>query len=846
MSRDGGEAGHAVAALADRWIEAGWLAALALVPLYVGFFSARPYTVGKEYLLRFLVILMAGAWAMRLGATGWPPGGPDLLGLPRRGPALPVAAYAAAVLVATAASIAPALSFRGSLAWLQGASTTLTHVAFFALLASGLRTPAQVGRVLTLVPLASLPVALYAIAQQLGWDPLVHAGPPDIVRWRARSTLGNHVFLGGYLVMVMPLTAAHLLGALARRRDAPRPAGPGDAWRLGASLAGQVLLLAAVLVATVPIPALWWVLAPVLVSYLLLALSSAQYLSRAGPGAAATFHAGLLLLQAVALALSQARGAWLAAMAGAVVFGALVALRQRAYRRLAGVAAAAVLAGLFVAALNAPLGALAPLRRVALLDRLGSLSAFESDAIRDRLLLWRTAGRLMWTRPDVGGAPDPLGPGRVLVGYGPETFRLAAEPTLPAPLARGESWQRVHTHVHNDLLQHLDEMGVLGLAAFLVLVGAFYRLALGTLRERGDPAGQRVLIALVAAMTAHLAELQFGLGITSTRLLFWTYLALAVALSRPAPGEVAAPEPVLRPAWIRRQLALAAVLALAGATVLSSRDVAGLWLGLAGLTASLLMVALALGPAIRPAPRGLAWWPAAVAAAVAGLAFYGTIRPLAAHAYYRLGEFEAGWDRPGTSLAAYQAAARLYPRDDAYRVALGQAYARLGSHLAERPASAPAPPGRALVADQALVLAEEALQEARRLQPLDARHVFHLAQLNHAWGLRGRPERLARALDLYREAAAMSPNRLAVRVGWSLAHLANREPARALEQIRGAQSLGHESWAIHYALALAYDQTGRRDLAAREAGIAARARRGGEPLAAIPGIEDRDAPRLSP
>ena len=842
MRRAGEGAERSIALLGDRFIETGWLVALALVPLYVNFYSPRPYTVGKEYLLRFVVILMAAAWCLKVSA-GWKHAHlREILGLARHPLTLPMVAYAAAIGVATGTSIAPALSLRGSFAWLQGASTALTYLAFFGLLVLNLRTREQVRRARVLVVLASLPVALYAIAQQLGWDPLVHTGPPDIVKWRARSTLGNHIFLGGYLVMVMPLTAAGLLEALAPGREPARDvrsdarhAGP-----LAVSLLGQSLLLGVFLVVSGAIPQLWWALLPVLVSYLSLALWSCHRLAQVTPVAARSLYAGLLLLQGIALVLSQARGAWLGAMAAAVVFGGLLALRRGRYRLLAGVVGGMVVAGLLVTLLNVPQGPLQPLKRFPSFDRLGSLSAFETEAIKDRLLLWKTAARLVWARPDVGLSPDPLAPARALVGYGPETFRLAAETVLPAPLARGDGWQRVHTHVHNDLLQHLAETGVLGLAAFLWLLAAFYRMTLAALWQSHDRADQLALIALVAAMTAHLAELQFGLAVTTTRALFWAYLAWAVALARPAahaPADVAAP--ASRP-WMVRQMALALGLAVAAITMPTLRHAGGVWLGMGGLAASMLMVAVGLGPPVRLTPR-LTWRQAAIGAVVGVLAFYGSIRPLAAHAYYRFAEFEAGRGDPAGSVSAYRAALALYPREDAYHVALGQAYAQLGNLvLGYTPGSAPGPLG-----DGALAMAEASLQEARRLQPLDGRHVFHLAQLNHAWGLRGRPERLERAIDFYREAAAMSPQRLAVRVGWSLAHLAKREPARALEQIRTAQALGHESWAIHYALAVAYGQLGSRELALEQAKLAAQGRGDGGVMQLIPGLDDRTDPPAS-
>jgi tetratricopeptide (TPR) repeat protein len=123
-----------------------------------------------------------------------------------------------------------------------------------------------------------------------------------------------------------------------------------------------------------------------------------------------------------------------------------------------------------------------------------------------------------------------------------------------------------------------------------------------------------------------------------------------------------------------------------------------------------------------------------------------------------------------------------------------------------------------------LALAEASFQEARRLQPLDARRVFDLAQLNHLWGLHGRQERLEMALRYFAETAELSPNRLAVQVNWAMVYLDKNQPQVALERIQSAQSIGHESWFIHYALALIHNKLGNREVALKEAETAVRIR----------------------
>ena len=99
--------------------------------------------------------------------------------------------------------------------------------------------------------------------------------------------------------------------------------------------------------------------------------------------------------------------------------------------------------------------------------------------------------------------------------------------------------------------------------------------------------------------------------------------------------------------------------------------------------------------------------------------------------------------------------------------------------------------------------------EASRLQPLDPLGPFHVAQLNHQWGLKGKPERLEMALNYYSEAHKLSPNRISILVPWAMLYLAKNEPNRALELIQTAQALGAHPDLVQQALANIYDRMGK-------------------------------------
>src|SRR5262249_38807118 len=111
--------------------------------------------------------------------------------------------------------------------------------------------------------LGSVPVCLLALGQAVGWDPLPKPWDPAISSLTVRSTFGSHLFLGSYLVVLVPLTLARLGWVLRNRAEAGgwsrptrtewRRALVSAAWALGGvfliGLASQWSLM-------------WWTLVP--------------------------------------------------------------------------------------------------------------------------------------------------------------------------------------------------------------------------------------------------------------------------------------------------------------------------------------------------------------------------------------------------------------------------------------------------------------------------------------------------------------------------------------------------------------------------------------------------------
>lgn len=525
-------------------IEAGWLAALVLVPLFFNVYSARVFEPDKITLLRSITLVMIAAWIVMQverattspawSDKGWRDGLRTWLRTPL---VLPTLALVAVYLVSTIFSVSPRVSLLGSYQRLQGTYTLLSYIIVFAMLLAIVRRQEQVDRLVTVAILTSVPIALYGLLQRAGADPLPWGG--DVVT-RVAGNMGNAIFIAAYLIMVFPLTVGRIVESFSDmlRRE---------------QLNGYDVVRAA--------------------GYVI-----------------------VLVLQTLTIYFSGSRGPWIGWFAGLFFLGLLLALYWRARWLMFGVIATAIAGLVFLIVLNLPNSPLAELRKVPYLGRLGTIFEIEGGTGKVRVLIWEGTVDLISPHeplvfPD--GSQDPYNALRPLIGYGPESMYVAYNRFYPPDLAHLESRNASPDRAHNETLDALAITGVLGLVVQLFLYGAvfYYGLkALGLMRAAiqrwlfvglyvgggliativawraageefigvGLPTGiafgvliylaisvlffygegmarlshnrQLLLIALLGGIIAHFIEIHFGIAIAATRLYFWTYSGLIVAI----------------------------------------------------------------------------------------------------------------------------------------------------------------------------------------------------------------------------------------------------------------------------------------------------------------------------
>jgi hypothetical protein len=509
------------------------------IPLAVLSSPMGPYDDPKVWALSILMALTGLGWivvARRRSASGSPV--PDPWGRLVPGMVLVCTAWS---LVATLTSVAPAQSVFGTFGRGVGLLTIgFAALAFFVIHAE-CRTPSAVRWIVDVALLGSVPVCLLALGQAIGWDPLPKAWDPAVRTLMIRSTFGTHVFLGSYLVVLIPLTLARLECALRERTDSGHWPAPSVAqWRRALTATMWVVGAVALIVLGLRWPGVWWALVP------WGALGAVAVRLRADdvegpPDTTLTVSLMVCLLagQVLVVVLSQGRGAFIGILVGIGVTGFAFLFRHRAWKTLGAAAVASTALVVFLVLLNMPGSPIARLGKVRLLSRLGDITNVEQGSPGwVRLQLW--SGIFDgWRRQMHGVSVIPgVVPGlRSFIGYGPETQLVVLEP-LTAPFARklsasGEGWyaRYVFDRAHNVVLDRLVTEGFVGVALWALLLASVVVLGVLRLRSSAGPVEPAIRVGALGAILGHVADGQVGMATPVPLLLFW--VAAALLTSRP-------------------------------------------------------------------------------------------------------------------------------------------------------------------------------------------------------------------------------------------------------------------------------------------------------------------------
>ncbi len=577
-------------------IEACWLAALIVTPLFFNVYSSRVFEPDKISLLRSIALVMLLAYLVKLldGGRLWLPARQDaaasrgqrversgaqlvfgrrqLAGLWKQPLLLPFALLIVSYAISTILSISPSVSWWGSYHRLQGTYTFASYLIIALLTVAHLRHPSQLRRLQHTIVLTSLPIAIYGVTQHFGRDPLPWG--EDVVT-RVAANAGNAIFLAAYLIMAFFLTLERTVSSFVYLlQNGSQGAEETDETEKG------------------PLPGPDHTLAGI--------LAGGCYLF-------------VLVVQLIAIVWTQSRGPGLGLAVGLYIFVLLLltGLRPRNYRAWTATWVWLGASGALLLVLLNTTGMGTGFRQVPIWGRLATVLDSSTGTGRVRVLIWEGVAELVaphepLTFPD--GKDDALNPLRPLIGYGPEAMWLAYNRFYQPELAQWEARNRTPDRSHNETWDSLAITGGLGfLANSLLFLSIFFWALrwLGLIRSRRDaalffslsigggllvsisflalgvsagflgvnwPTGlvlgliayvtlavfiqpesqtapderrrQLLIVALFAAIIAHYVEIHFGIAIAATRTYFWIIAALLLALGMRwlVPGSFAGEE----------------------------------------------------------------------------------------------------------------------------------------------------------------------------------------------------------------------------------------------------------------------------------------------------------------
>lgn len=525
----------------DGLIEAGWLAAVIVTPLFFNIHSDRVFEPDKLAILRTIAVLMASAWLVKfvdqkewrqLKRLDWRR--PDSLW---RMPFLAIVTLLVLIyLISTLFSVTRGVSWAGSYQRMQGTYTTLSYIIIFLTTIGTMRSMAQVRRVVTTIIITSIPVAFYGLLQHFDLDPLPWAG--DVTE-RVAGHMGNAIFIGAYLIMVVPLTLARILASFSNIMYDEEVSG-ADVIRSSAYIFVLAIQLIAIYWSGSRGP--WLGLGVGLFAFILIVLVNLRNASldrgrfrwsEVGRGmlfvllgTAVSYFIIRLFLQLLGgrfPSISGGMGSFLAFVGavGLVVVAIFVmASARRGWRWLwFSWITLSLFLGVWLVAFNLPPDATQPYaeipvvgnvvtsldewRELPRIGRFGQILEADSATGRVRVLIWTGVLDLLAPHeplqyPD--GTPDRFNFLRPLIGYGPEAMYVAYNRFYPPELATIEARNASPDRSHNETFDALVITGIVGFVIWQALYLSVFYVAfrwLGVLRGKRE---RNLLIGLWVGM----------------------------------------------------------------------------------------------------------------------------------------------------------------------------------------------------------------------------------------------------------------------------------------------------------------------------------------------------------
>lgn len=522
--------------LCDKFLEACWLAALVLSPLYMNIYTHRMFEPDKGTIIRSLALLAIVFYLIKLMES-------TKATVPSPAPAgkqgkqatekqidlssgaatpvhksiqnyilLPFLAFITFYIISVIFSAVRFNSLWGGYDRMQGLYTNASFWIIFILAAMNIKTREQVERLISTIVFTSVPVVAYCFIQRLRLDPVPwQQMDPSI---RVSATMGNPIFLSAYLIIPITLTISRFVRSLYEKN---------------------------------------------LISY--------------------TFYGVLVFLQIITVFLSQSRGPMMGMFGGIFLFALFYAWAYRRKKLLWGIIGTAIAGIIFLFLFNlshivkfqnppdtvggystipAPtpptngntntvtatvsttavgsmealwhktFGKLMNIKYIRQFGRL--LERDQHSSGRTRIILWKGVWKLITDKDERY---------RFFIGYGPESLSTVYYKNYTMELASLEGANVHADRTHNHYLDVWVMHGFFGLISYLTMLAMIfytvYKIIIsirGTnnANSTGPPSTDiLIMIGLITALASHLGEIFVGIAIVSTYTHFWLITAAIYA-----------------------------------------------------------------------------------------------------------------------------------------------------------------------------------------------------------------------------------------------------------------------------------------------------------------------------
>ena len=489
----------------DKFIEIGWLLIFGLSPIFFCPWVYGTWQVAEAFLFQILTEIIVFAWLLKLIFETRTNADTDaeLRGKSLRKSAfsqrqsaypsavrmiLPAIIFIIVLGLATIFSQSPYQSFFGYYQRKMGYLMWLHLFIFFLVLFSGLKSKEQIQRIFYVICGSAAIVAIYGFMQIFGWE-IFPWSEQAYFSYRIFSTLGQPNFLASWLLLAIPVVI-WVLFILSEQSSDTRTNADGTQTNAENFSVSQRRV------------------------------SVSQRYARSASWRRAHMLRPMIfclfLLIIFNLVLTQSRGGWFGFLVAFFFFMIIFCCLKKQKR-------AVIMFSVFCFLLIV----------TGFYFNLHPLTIKESDpalVVRVKTLTQLSASgklRLMWWKNSLDLIKQ-----KPILGYGPETqvfnFVRYYEPEFGAL----EAINTYPDRAHNDILDTLLISGILGLGAYLFLIGSAFYFGLRKITQLTKQLiNQVTILALLAGLAGYLVSLQFSFHIIPTAIYFWGYLAIILKMT---------------------------------------------------------------------------------------------------------------------------------------------------------------------------------------------------------------------------------------------------------------------------------------------------------------------------